>query len=143
VGDPCHAYGLTENLGYYDFGLVCITKKKCRRRADAGLQLAERALVVAEGLGYRHLGGLSRRLIGESLIETDPTKAAQYLDEASTVLAGVQARNDLAKTYVLQARLQKARARPLLCEALRLFVALGTTDEVESTEALLAEVAVD
>jgi class 3 adenylate cyclase/tetratricopeptide (TPR) repeat protein len=112
-------------------------------RADLALALAERALSVAEALGYRHLDGLARRLIGESLIETDLARAAQYLDEAGVVLASVHAQNDLAKTFVQQARLQKAGARPLLSDALRLFDALGTADETERARALLARLPVD
>jgi tetratricopeptide (TPR) repeat protein len=86
---------------------------------------------------------VATRLVGESLVSTEPEAARRHLEAAQEMLEGIDARNDLAKTLAARAALQRtmgeyAAARPLLERALATFEALGTVDEAVRMRALLA-----
>jgi hypothetical protein len=95
-------------------------------------------------LGYLHLEGWAERLLGECVGLDDPIVAAAHLSRAAGILEKTGARNELAKTLVAQAELQRAAgdsvaARGLLERALKIFDALGTLDGPDRARALLAE----
>jgi len=110
-------------------------------RAEARA-LIDDVLATSREIGYRHLAGVAVRLLGESLVMTEPEAACRHLDEAREMLADVDARNDLAKVLAARAALHRtmgehSAARQLLEEALAIFEALGTVDETARVRAML------
>jgi class 3 adenylate cyclase/tetratricopeptide (TPR) repeat protein len=105
-----------------------------RARAVAG----EVATSSAE-LAYRHLLAVANRLLGESLSAEDPVAATRLLTEAERALDEIGVRNELAKTWVAQARLatSPSAARVLLEQALGVFQELGTIDGAAHVRELL------
>ncbi len=102
----------------------------------------EELLATSRDAGYRHLEGIAHRLLGESLASQDPAAAAQHLEAALQTLQEVGARNEVGKTLVAQARLERAaghvaEARKLLEQALALFESLGTLDGPRRIRAML------
>jgi class 3 adenylate cyclase/tetratricopeptide (TPR) repeat protein len=106
-------------------------------QADQAAELAGRALSAAETYGYRHLEGLAHRIIAESMLHADLSRARRHAEQAIQLLKSVGARNDLAKARVVQASLAPTEAPAQLAEALREFRALGTVDEIARTESML------
>ena len=106
-------------------------------RAQEARELLGRPLAITEELGYRHLEGVAHRLLANSLLQDDPDAARAHLHKAMPLLEAVRADNDLAKAYVLQARLDPSHERPLLTKALSLFQSLGTLDDSAATRAAL------
>ena len=91
--------------------------------------------------GYRHLEGVTERLLGEA-VGVDPG-ALEHLDRATAVLQEVGARNDVAKVLVARAVYHAAtgdiaRAREGLERAHEIFIALGTVDGPRIVASLLA-----
>jgi tetratricopeptide (TPR) repeat protein len=110
-------------------------------RAEARA-LIDDVLVTSREIGYRHLAGVAVRLLGESLVVSEPEAARGHLDAARQMLEDVGARNDLAKTLVARATLHRTMGEPgaarrLLGEALAIFEALGTVDETVRVRAML------
>jgi hypothetical protein len=111
--------------------------------AERAATLAREVATGARQLGYRHLEAVARAVLGESLVEADPTEAAAALGVAGDVLEEVGALNDLARVKAAQGRLARergetAQAITLLTSAERLFETLGTTDEAAAVRAALA-----
>jgi len=107
-------------------------------------EAAETVRGASRELGYLHLEGWAERLLGECVGLDDPIVAAAHLSRAAGILEKTGARNELAKTLVAQAELQRsagdsAAARGLLERALKIFDALGTLDGPDRARALLAE----
>jgi len=93
--------------------------------------------------GYRYLQGLADRLMAECLAGESPAIAMQHVTDALRIFKAIDARNDLAKTLVTQAKLAQSygnltEARGLLGEAGEIFEALGTIDEPARVKAGLA-----
>jgi class 3 adenylate cyclase/tetratricopeptide (TPR) repeat protein len=108
-------------------------------RTDEALDLAKAALAASETLGYRHLQGFAHRVIGEIMMGADAEAAAKSLGRAIEILGAVGALNDLAKAYVLQARLESPlRAHDLFEQAMQRFESLGTIDEIANLRAALS-----
>jgi tetratricopeptide (TPR) repeat protein len=108
-------------------------------RTDEALDLAKAALAASETLGYRHLQGFAHRVIGEIMMGADADAAAKSLGRAIEILGAVGALNDLAKAYVLQARLEPPlRAHDLFEQAMQRFESLGTIDEIANLRAALS-----
>ena len=105
--------------------------------------LIDDVLATSREIGYRYLEGVAVRLLGESLVDTEPEAARHHLDAARHMLEDADARNDLAKTLVARATLHRTmgehvEARQSLESALAIFEALGTADETLRVRAMLA-----
>ena len=116
--------------------------------ADAHLRLGApdeaRAIVTdvlqtALELGYRHVEGVARRLLAESVSRLDASQATEQLASAEAILREGDARNELGKVWVAQACLRRPLDRRLLAQALALFQELGTLDEPARVQRLLGE----
>ncbi len=99
-------------------------------------------LATSREIGYRYLAGVAVRLLGESLVATEPEAARRHLDAARQMLEDVDARNDLAKALAARGTLHQtmgeySAARQLLEEALAIFEALGTVDEMVRVRGML------
>jgi DNA-binding NtrC family response regulator/tetratricopeptide (TPR) repeat protein len=112
------------------------------RQGDAprAREVLDEVLAIILDVGYRHLSGIGYRLLGECRARDDGRVAARHVADARAILEDVQARNEVAKTLVVQAMLQGSSdpARDLLREALGTFEALGTLDEAARVRATLA-----
>jgi class 3 adenylate cyclase/tetratricopeptide (TPR) repeat protein len=111
-------------------------------RAKARPLVAE-VLTDSREAGYRHLEGVATRLLGELLSAEDSVMATQHLDSAARLLEVIGARNELAKTLVATAELERSQgdqadARRLYGRALEIFDALGTLDGAARVRAALA-----
>ena len=96
--------------------------------------LIEEVLSKSRQTGYLYLEGLANRFMGEYLCHQSPVVAMQHVDEAQRIFKAIDAQNDLAKTLMTRAKLDRHRgnfsgARGLLEEAGALFERLGTLDE--------------
>jgi class 3 adenylate cyclase/tetratricopeptide (TPR) repeat protein len=103
---------------------------------------AQEILATSQQAGYRHLEGAAHRLLAEILAQQDPPAAADHVKAALEILREVGARNEVAKTLVAQARLERAagrdaEARAFLGQALALFESLGTLDGILRARATL------
>ncbi|TMK82206.1 MAG: hypothetical protein E6G47_01055, partial [Actinobacteria bacterium] len=110
-------------------------------RAEAR-SLIDDVLATSREIGYRYLAGVAVRLLGESLVATEPEAARRHLDAARQMLEDVDARNDLAKAVAARGTLHRtmgehSAARQLLEEALAIFEALGTVDETVRVRGML------
>jgi class 3 adenylate cyclase/tetratricopeptide (TPR) repeat protein len=133
-------------------GLSHVRLPAALRLADGYLRCGEiaaaRALIddvlsSSRAGGYYYLEGLANYLMAECVAAEAPAVAMQHVAAAQGIFATVDARNDLAKTLVTQARLSQrsgniAEARRLLEEAGEIFAALGTVDEPDRVSAALA-----
>jgi class 3 adenylate cyclase/tetratricopeptide (TPR) repeat protein len=124
------------------FGLWLADAHLRRGESAPAAELAQRALAVTRERGYRHVEGMTCRVLGEALLERDAASAGRHLDDAARVLEAVGARNELARTWAAQGRLcaaagDSAGARQRLTRALQTFEALGTLDEIARTSAVL------
>jgi hypothetical protein len=104
--------------------------------------LAENVLPTVRDAGYRYFEGMAERLLGASLVPTDPEAAARHLDVGRRILEEVGSRNEVAKALVAEATLRRAArdatgARERLTRALTIFEALGTLDELPRVQAAL------
>jgi class 3 adenylate cyclase/tetratricopeptide (TPR) repeat protein len=106
-------------------------------------RVIDESLAMSRDFGYRRVEGEAERLLGESLIEDDPTGAAEHLATAVRILEAIGAQNELAKALAARGELQLASGdfapgRRLLEEALLMFEGLGTVDEPPRMRAALA-----
>lgn len=100
--------------------------------------LASEVLGTARELGYRHLEGIARRVLGQAVSRVDAALAREHLAAAEALLAELDVRNELGKVWVARACLNlDSLDRLLLQRALRLFQALGTIDEPTRVEQIL------
>jgi tetratricopeptide (TPR) repeat protein len=107
--------------------------------------ILEKILATTKGLGYKHLEGVTERLLGQLFAAEDPSGAAAHLDAAARILTEVGARNEFAKVLAGQAELRKAtgdvgEAKDLFGRALAIFEELGTIDEPPRVHAALAAI---
>jgi tetratricopeptide (TPR) repeat protein len=105
-------------------------------------EISEEVLAVTRTSGYRHLEGVALRVLGEALVTADPGAARAHLETAQSVLEELGARNDVARTLMARAVLEREdadtiAARRHLEEAISLFEELGTLDEPIRARALL------
>src|SRR5262249_29102655 len=105
----------------------------------AGVQLASRRL----GDTVFHSNGHGSGLLAEIPARQDPPAAADHVKTAFAILREVGARNEVAKTLVAQARLERAAGRDaegrhLQEQALLLFETLGTLNGMLRARATLA-----
>ena len=106
----------------------------------------EQILVTSREAGYRHVEGMTNRLLAEAILGEDPQTAARCLDAARSILEEIGARSEVAKTFEAQAELRRAAgdspgARNLLERALAIFDALGSLDGPPRVRATLASLA--
>ncbi len=93
--------------------------------------------------GYRYLEGLANHLMAECLAANASAEALQHVDDAQRIFETVDARNDLAKTFITRARLAQrfgdfVTARRLLEDADAIFETLRTLDQPARVKAALA-----
>src|SRR5205807_1878980 len=69
-------------------------------RAEAR-SLIDDVLATSREIGYRYLAGVAVRLLGESLVATEPEAARRHLDAARQMLEDVDAPNDRAKALAV------------------------------------------
>jgi hypothetical protein len=96
---------------------------------------AETVLVTAGQLGYDHLQGVGRRLVGESMLPDDPSGAASVLEQAIEILGRVGALNELAKSFSLRSDAARLSGHPSQAEDFHrrsqgILAALGATATV-------------
>jgi len=116
-----------------------------RREPQRARTLVEEILATSRR-DSRRAEGIGERLLGEALMADDPAAARTHLDASTRVLAGIGARNDLAKTFAARAELARltgdaADARWLWQSALAIFEDLGTVDEARRARAMLEALA--
>jgi len=94
-------------------------------------ELAEEVLPRTRAAGYRFFEGMAERLLGTTLVTVDAERAVAHLASAREILRSVGAHNEVAKTLVVEAQLERdaAQARGLLRQAVDTFRMLGTLDE--------------
>jgi transcriptional regulator with AAA-type ATPase domain/tetratricopeptide (TPR) repeat protein len=144
---------LTEALEWFDRSQLHFTRTMTALRLGEGLLALgdrERARALAAELreaslerGYRYFEAMAERLLGECLAHDDPAAASPHLDLAMRLFEEIGARNDLAKTLVNRAELERragnrAAERELLQRALGIFEELGTLDEPLKVRTALA-----
>ena len=83
------------------------------------LPLARAVLGTSEELGYRYLAGIAHRLIAECLLRGDAHQAAHHLQQSIATLQSLGARNELAKTWLVQAALPETIIAPIRPPMLR------------------------
>ncbi len=111
--------------------------EKARQTLEEGLEMAERC-------GFRYYAGFAQRLLGESILKTNPTQALPYFEKSIDIFREIKAENELALAYAGYGRLHKqkgqiAKAREYLTKALEIFKRLGTLIEPEKVREILAE----
>ncbi|NIS71860.1 MAG: tetratricopeptide repeat protein [Proteobacteria bacterium] len=111
--------------------------EKARQTLEEGLEMAER-------YGVRYNAGFAHRLLGESVLKTNPTQAAFHFDKSIAIFREIKAENELAMAYAGYGRLQKqqgeiAQAREYLTKALEIFERLGTLIQPDKVKEELAE----
>jgi tetratricopeptide (TPR) repeat protein len=111
--------------------------EKARQTLEEGLEMAER-------YGMRYDLGFAHRLLGESVLKTNPAQAAPHLEKSIAIFREIKAENELAMAYAGYGRLQKkqgqfAQARKYLKKALEIFERLGTLIEPDKVREILAE----
>ena len=109
------------------------------RTADAR-RLLEEVLATSVELGYRHLEGVAHRLLGDCLYRTDVTAAAVHLGAAIDILQSVDARSELAKTWLTattfpNSLVDAGRVPSVRNAALATLRDLGTVPDVSSMNA--------
>ncbi len=92
----------------------------------------------------RYNAGFAHRLLGESVLKTNPTQAAFHFDKSIAIFREIKAENELAMAYAGYGRLHKqqgeiAQAREYLTKALEIFERLGTLIEPDKVKEELAE----
>jgi len=135
---------LTQALAFYDQAHLRYTQAQFTTWLAEGLlheRLADQALPLLQGLlgrcaelGYRHLAGVTQRLLAECLRHTDPAAAAGHLRSAIDILEAVDARSELAKAWLLAASfandlVEASRAAEVRARWVETLRALGTVVE--------------
>jgi tetratricopeptide (TPR) repeat protein len=113
--------------------------EKARQMLEEGLEMAERC-------GVRYYAGFAQRLLGESVLETNPTQAVPHFEKSIAIFREIKAENQLAMAYAGYGRLHKqkgqiAQAREYLTKALEIFERLGTLIEPDRVREELAGLA--
>ena len=144
---------LSEALAWFDRSQLHFTRTMTALRLGEGLLALgerERAKALAAEIrdaslerGYRYFEAMAERLLGECLVHDDPAAASPHLDLAMRLFEQIGARNDLGKTFVNQAEVERiagnrASGRELLERALGIFEELGTLDEPLKVRTALA-----
>jgi tetratricopeptide (TPR) repeat protein len=106
-------------------------------------QTLEEGLEMAERYGVRYELGFAHRLLGESVLKTNPTQAASHFEKSIAIFREIKAENELAMAYAGYGRLHKqqgqiAQARKYLTKALEIFERLGTLIQPEKIREGLA-----
>ena len=112
--------------------------EKARQTLEEGLEMAERC-------GVRYYAGFAQRLLGESVLKTNPTQAACHFEKSIAIFREIKAENELALAFAGCGRLHKqqgelAQAREYLTKALDIFERLRTPIEPDKISEELAEV---
>jgi len=110
---------------------------------DKARQSLEKGLEMAERCGFRYYAGFAQRLLGESILKTNPDQAVRHFEKSITIFREIKAENELAMAYQGYGRLHKkqaqtARAREYLTKALEIFERLGTLIAPEKVREELA-----
>ena len=89
---------------------------------------------MAERYGVRYYTGFAQRLLGESVLKTNPTQAVPHFEKSIAIFREIKAENELAMAYAGYGRLhnkqaETVRAREYLMKALEIFKRLGTLIE--------------
>jgi tetratricopeptide (TPR) repeat protein len=110
--------------------------EKARQMLEEGLEMAERC-------GVRYYAGFAQRLLGESVLETNPTQAVPHFEKSIAIFREIKAENQLAMAYAGYGLLHKKqgeieRAREYLKKALEIFERLGTLIEPDKVRKELA-----
>jgi tetratricopeptide (TPR) repeat protein len=111
---------------------------------DKARQTLEEGLEMAERYGVRYYAGFAHRLLGESVLKTNPTQAVPHFEKSIAIFREIKADNGLAMAYAGYGRLHKkqgeiARAREYLTKALEIFERLATPIEPNNVREVLAE----
>jgi tetratricopeptide (TPR) repeat protein len=106
--------------------------------------MLEEGLEMAERCGFRYYAGFAHRLLGESVLKTNPAQAAPHFEKSIAIFQEIKAENELAMAYAGYGRLHKtqgeiARAREYLTKALEIFERLATPIEPNKVREVLAE----
>ncbi|MCK5486754.1 MAG: tetratricopeptide repeat protein, partial [Desulfobacterales bacterium] len=117
--------------------LLAAEDEKARQMLEEGLEMAERC-------GFRYYAGFAHRLLGESVLKTNPAQAAPHFKKSIAIFQEIKAENELAMAYAGYGRLHKkqgeiARAREYLTKALEIFERLATPIEPNNVREVLAE----
>ena len=88
---------------------------------------------MAEQCGVRYYAGFAHRLLGESILKTNPTQAASHFEKSIAIFQKIKAENQLAMAYAGFGRLHKqqgetVRAREYLTKALEIFTQVYGSD---------------
>jgi tetratricopeptide (TPR) repeat protein len=78
--------------------------EKARQTLEEGLEMAER-------YGMRYDLGFAHRLLGESVLKTNPAQAAPHLEKSIAIFREIKAENELAMAYAGYGRLQKKQGQ--------------------------------
>jgi tetratricopeptide (TPR) repeat protein len=115
---------------------------------EKAIQTLEEGLEMAERCGMRYEIGFAHRLLGESVLKTNPAQAAPHLEKSIAIFREIKAENELAMAYVGYGRLHKNQgeikhARLCLTKALEIFERLGTLIEPDKVREELDELPED
>ena len=111
---------------------------------DKARQMLEEGLEIADSCGARYCLGFAHRLLGESMLKTNPTQAVPHFKKSIAIFREIKAENELAMAYAGYGRLNKkqgeiAGMREYLTKALEIFKRLGTLIEPDKVRKELAE----
>jgi class 3 adenylate cyclase/tetratricopeptide (TPR) repeat protein len=111
---------------------------------DKARQTFEEGLEMAERYGVRYYAGFAHRLLGESLLKTNPTDAVSHFEKSIAIFREIKAKNELAMAYAGYGRLHKQQdriteARKYLLKALEIFERLATPIEPNKVREVLAD----
>ena len=107
-------------------------------------QTLEEVLEIASRCGASYFAGFAQRLLGKTLLKTNPGQAAAYFEKSIAIFREIKTENELALAYAGYGRLHKqqgniAQAREYLKKALEIFERLGTLIEPDKVREILAQ----
>ena len=110
---------------------------------DKARKMLERSQEIAESCGAKYYLGFAHRLLGETMLETNPAKATAHFEKSIVIFREIKAENELAMAYEGYGQLHKrqgqvAQAREYLTKALEIFERLGTLIEPDKVSEELA-----
>ena len=82
--------------------------------------VSEGVFSTSKELGYRHLEGVAQRLLGECWKGSDVGAAGRHLKEAVEILKAVDAKSELAKTWLVATSFANNLVEPSRVAAVRL-----------------------
>jgi len=111
---------------------------------DKARQTLEEGLEIADRCGARYYIGFAQRLLGESVLKTNPIQAAPHFEKSIAIFREIKAENELALAFAGYGSYHKqkgqiAQAREYLTKALAIFERLGTLIEPDKVREELAE----